>query len=172
MALVFIFMGPTLPWHNRFFYNADGEMLILPQQGRLLLRTELGILDVAPGELAVIPRGIKFRAELPDGTARGYICENYGQTFRLPELGSDRGQRFGKYARFSHAGSQPMRIAKVLSSDRKVPRQAVAAEIDHSAAGRGGRGTATTRRTSTTWRSSTASTQSASIIPIRPSSLC
>jgi homogentisate 1,2-dioxygenase len=75
------------PMHNRFFYNADGEMLILPQTGRLLLRTELGILEVAPGELAVIPRGIKFRAELPDGAGRGYICENYGQTFRLPELG-------------------------------------------------------------------------------------
>jgi homogentisate 1,2-dioxygenase len=73
--------------HERFFYNADGEMLILPQQGRLLLRTELGILEVGPGELAVIPRGIKFRAELPDGAARGYICENYGQAFRLPELG-------------------------------------------------------------------------------------
>jgi homogentisate 1,2-dioxygenase len=73
--------------HERFFYNADGEMLILPQQGRLLLRTELGILEVGPGELAVIPRGIKFRAELPDDTARGYICENYGQAFRLPELG-------------------------------------------------------------------------------------
>ena len=73
--------------HDRFFYNADGEMLILPQDGRLLLRTELGILGVAPGELAVIPRGIKLRVELPDGTGRGYICENYGQTFRLPELG-------------------------------------------------------------------------------------
>jgi len=73
--------------HHRFFYNADGEMLILPQQGRLLLHTELGVIDAAPGELAVIPRGIKFRAELPDGTARGYICENYGQSFRLPDLG-------------------------------------------------------------------------------------
>ncbi len=73
--------------HERFFYNADGEMLILPQESRLSLRTELGILDVAPGELAVIPRGIKFRVELPDGTGRGYICENYGQSFRLPELG-------------------------------------------------------------------------------------
>jgi homogentisate 1,2-dioxygenase len=72
---------------DRFFYNADGEMLILPQQGRLVLLTELGVLEIAPGELAVIPRGIKFRAELPDGTARGYICENYGQNFRLPELG-------------------------------------------------------------------------------------
>jgi homogentisate 1,2-dioxygenase len=73
--------------HDRFFYNADGEMLILPQQGRLVLRTELGIVEAAPGELAVIPRGIKFRAELPDGPVRGYICENYGRTFRLPELG-------------------------------------------------------------------------------------
>jgi homogentisate 1,2-dioxygenase len=75
------------PMHDRYFYNADGEMLILPQQGRLLLLTELGTLEVSPGELAVIPRGIKFRVELPDGTARGYICENYGQSFRLPELG-------------------------------------------------------------------------------------
>ena len=75
------------PMHDRFFYNADGEMLILPQQGKLLLLTELGTLEVAPGELAVIPRGIKFRVELPDGTSRGYICENYGQSFRLPELG-------------------------------------------------------------------------------------
>jgi homogentisate 1,2-dioxygenase len=72
---------------DRFFYNADGEMLILPQQGRLTLRTELGILDAAPGELAVIPRGIKMRVELPDGAARGYICENYGLGFRLPDLG-------------------------------------------------------------------------------------
>ena len=73
--------------HDRFFYNADGEMLILPQQGGLLLPTELGVLEVAPGELAVIPRGIKFRAELPDGDSRGYICESYGQSFRLPDLG-------------------------------------------------------------------------------------
>jgi homogentisate 1,2-dioxygenase len=72
---------------DRFFYNADGEMLILPQQGRLTLRTELGILDAAPGELAVIPRGIKMRVELSDGAARGYICENYGLGFRLPDLG-------------------------------------------------------------------------------------
>ena len=72
---------------DRFFYYADCVMLLLPLQGRLVLRTELGIVEVAPGELAVIPRGIKFRAELPDGPARGYICENYGRTFRLPELG-------------------------------------------------------------------------------------
>jgi homogentisate 1,2-dioxygenase len=73
--------------HDRFFYDADGELLIVPQQGRLLLCTELGILEAAPGEICVIPRGVKFRVELPDDAARGYICENYGAQFRLPELG-------------------------------------------------------------------------------------
>ncbi len=72
---------------NRFFYDADGELLIVLQLGRLRLHTELGVLDVAPGEVCVIPRGIKFRVELMDDSARGYICENYGQHFRLPELG-------------------------------------------------------------------------------------
>ena len=72
---------------ERFFFNADGEMLIVPQLGRLLLRTEMGILQVAPGEIAVIQRGIKFRVELLEDRARGYICENYGPLFRLPDLG-------------------------------------------------------------------------------------
>jgi len=77
----------TASMTDRFFYDADGEMLILPQQGGLRLATECGILEVKPGELAAIPRGIKFRVELLEGTARGYICENYGQPFRLPDLG-------------------------------------------------------------------------------------
>ena len=72
---------------ERFFYDADGELLIVPQQGRLRLATELGVLDAAPGEIAVIPRGVRFRVELPDGIARGYVCENYGAPFRLPDLG-------------------------------------------------------------------------------------
>jgi len=72
---------------TRFFYNADGEMLIVPQQGRLKLHTEMGVLDVAPGEIVVMPRGVRFRAVLPDGNARGYVCENYGAMLRLPELG-------------------------------------------------------------------------------------
>ena len=55
--------------------------------GRLRLVTELGILAVAPGEIALLPRGLRFKVELPDGPSRGYICENYGQMFRLPELG-------------------------------------------------------------------------------------
>ena len=72
---------------DRVFYDADGELLIVPQQGCVLLRTEFGPLLAAPGEIAVIPRGIRFRVELPDGSARGYVCENYGALFRLPELG-------------------------------------------------------------------------------------
>jgi homogentisate 1,2-dioxygenase len=77
----------TKPMTGRAFYDADGELLIVPQQGRLRLRSEMGVLDAAPGEVAVMPRGVKFRAELPDGRARGYVCENYGALFRLPELG-------------------------------------------------------------------------------------
>jgi homogentisate 1,2-dioxygenase len=72
---------------ERFFYDADGELLIVPQQGRLRLATELGLIEVEPQEIAVIPRGIRLRVELPDGTARGYVCENYGAPFRLPDLG-------------------------------------------------------------------------------------
>ena len=72
---------------DRYFYDADGEMLIVPQQGRLALHTEMGVLEAAPGEIAVIQRGIKFRVDLPEGTARGYVCENYGALLRLPELG-------------------------------------------------------------------------------------
>ena len=72
---------------GRFFYDADGELLIVPQQGRLRLATELGIVDIEPQEIAVIPRGIRFRVELLDGSARGYVCENFGALLRLPELG-------------------------------------------------------------------------------------
>jgi len=73
--------------HGRFFYSADGELLIVPQQGALRIATELGVLDVAPQEIAVIPRGVRFRVELPDGAARGYVCENFGAQMRLPDLG-------------------------------------------------------------------------------------
>lgn len=72
---------------DRFFYDADGELVIVPQLGALTVHTEMGILDVAPGEICLIPRGIKFRVELPDGPARGYLCENYGAHLRLPDLG-------------------------------------------------------------------------------------
>ncbi|MES1163613.1 MAG: homogentisate 1,2-dioxygenase, partial [Rhizobacter sp.] len=72
---------------RRAFVNADGEMLLVPQQGRLRIVTEMGRLEVAPGEIALLPRGVAFKVELPDGPSRGYVCENYGAQFRLPELG-------------------------------------------------------------------------------------
>ena len=74
---------------ERFFYNADGELLIVPQLGTLRLRTEFGELEVASGEIAAIPRGVKFQVRLGDGidAARGYVCENYGAPFELPGLG-------------------------------------------------------------------------------------
>jgi len=73
---------------DRWFYNADGEMLIVPQQGTLEVATELGVLMIAPGEIALVPRGMRFAIALGEGDgARGYVCENYGAMLRLPELG-------------------------------------------------------------------------------------
>lgn len=77
----------TASMKDRFFYNADGDLLILPQRGALELYTEFGALSVRPLEMVVVPRGIKFCVNLPDGTASGYICENYGPHLRLPQLG-------------------------------------------------------------------------------------
>ncbi len=72
---------------GRFFYDADAELVIVPQQGRLHVETELGVLDAAPQEILLIPRGVRFRVALPDGAARGYVCENFGAFLRLPDLG-------------------------------------------------------------------------------------
>ena len=72
---------------QRYFYNADGEMLFVPQLGELLLHTECGKLAIKPGEIAVIPRGIKFTVSLISDEARGYICENYGHPYVLAERG-------------------------------------------------------------------------------------
>ena len=77
----------TRSMQDEAFYDADGELLFVPQQGALTLRTEFGVIDIAPGEIAVIPRGVKFRVVLPGGPARGYLCENYGGAFTLPERG-------------------------------------------------------------------------------------
>ena len=72
---------------QKAFVNSDGEFLIVPQQGSLDIQTEFGPLYVQPGEICVIPRGIRIRVELPDGPSRGYVLEVYGSYFDLPELG-------------------------------------------------------------------------------------
>lgn len=70
-----------------YFYNADGELLIAPQMGGLDIATELGRIAIEPGEIAVVPRGMKFKVGQSDGPSRGYVCENYGAKFTLPERG-------------------------------------------------------------------------------------
>jgi len=77
----------TAPMVDDYFYNADGELMIVPQTGRLLIFTELGRIELGPGEIAVVPRGMKFRVEPLGGPSRGYVCENYGAKFTLPERG-------------------------------------------------------------------------------------
>ncbi len=72
---------------GRFFYDADGELLIVPQLGCLRIATELGVIDVEPQEIVVIPRGVRFRVEVSDGQARGYVAENFGALLCLPQLG-------------------------------------------------------------------------------------
>jgi homogentisate 1,2-dioxygenase len=85
MAAHLLFVTKSMA--NEYFYNADGELLIVPQHGDLRLRTEFGVIDVGPGEIAVIQRGMVFRAELINGPVRAYVCENYGGAFTLPDRG-------------------------------------------------------------------------------------
>jgi len=72
---------------GRVFVDSDGELLIIPQLGAIELQTELGRLEIGPGDIALVPRGMKFRVHLIEGEAAGYVAENYGHPFRLPELG-------------------------------------------------------------------------------------
>jgi homogentisate 1,2-dioxygenase len=77
----------TASMEDEYFYSADGEFLIVPQEGRLRFFTEFGKIEVEPGEICVIPRGVKFKVELIDAASRGYVCENYGAKFTLPDRG-------------------------------------------------------------------------------------
>ena len=72
---------------HEYFYDADGELLFVPHSGGLRICTEFGLIEIEPGEIAIIPRGVKIRVELRDGPARGYLCENYGGAFTLPDRG-------------------------------------------------------------------------------------
>ncbi|MFC5584297.1 homogentisate 1,2-dioxygenase [Nitratireductor kimnyeongensis] len=72
---------------DEYFFNADGELMLVPQEGGVRLKTEMGVIEIEPGEIAVMPRGMIFQVELMDGPARGYMCENYGAKFTLPDRG-------------------------------------------------------------------------------------
>jgi len=120
------------PMEQRAFYDADGELLIVPQQGRLFITTELGRLLVEPLEMAVIPRGIRFKVELPEGAARGYVCENFGAAFRLPDLGPIVSNGLACERDFStpHAWYEDREDRHELVCE--VPRTPVSAPMAHS----------------------------------------
>ena len=117
---------------DRFFYDADGELLLVPQLGRLSVQTEFGTLDVAPAEIVLVPRGVKFRVEVLDGEARGFVLENYGLPFRLPDL--------GPIGTFGLANARDFQAPVAAFEDRDGDMRIVAkfggalweAEIDHS----------------------------------------
>ncbi|WP_237072624.1 homogentisate 1,2-dioxygenase [Pseudaestuariivita rosea] len=77
----------TQSMQDEYFYSADSELLIVPQDGRLRFATELGIIDLEPQEIAILPRGMLFRVEVLEGPCRGFVCENYGAKFNLPGRG-------------------------------------------------------------------------------------
>jgi homogentisate 1,2-dioxygenase len=117
---------------DRYFYSADGELLIVPQLGALRLDTELGRIDLEPQEIAVIPRGLRFRVGLPGDAARGYICENFAAPFRLPDLGPIGSNGLANprdfqipRARFEDTDGRHQLIAKFLG-------RLWVAEMDHS----------------------------------------
>ncbi len=117
---------------ERYFYSADGELLIVPQDGVLRAWTEFGVLDVRSQEILVIPRGVRFRIELLDDSARGYVCENYGALFRLPDLGPIGSNGL--------ANARDFQTPVAWYEERDVPGELVAkfmgnlwsADIDHS----------------------------------------
>ncbi|KAJ1332605.1 homogentisate 1,2-dioxygenase [Batrachochytrium salamandrivorans] len=90
---------------NTAFYNSDGDFLIVPQEGELIIKTELGILAVAPGEIAVIQRGIRYSVSFPSGTGRGYVLEIFDRHFELPGLGPIGANGLANHATFCPVAS-------------------------------------------------------------------
>ena len=157
--------------NGRFFYDADGELLIVPQLGRLRLVTELGVLEVAPLEIAVIPRGLRFRVELLERGARGYVCENFGAPLRLPDLGPIGSNGLANprdfltpVAAFEDRTGRFELLAK-FAGDCGLPRSAIRRSTWWP-------GMATTSPTSTTCADSTRWARSVTTIRIRRFSWC
>jgi homogentisate 1,2-dioxygenase len=117
---------------GRFFYDADGELIIVPQQGRLRFATELGVLDITPLEIAVIPRGTRFRVELLDATARGYVGENFGTPLRLPELGPIGSNSLANARDFLYPAAAYEDVEGKFELVGKFQGRLWSAELDHS----------------------------------------
>jgi homogentisate 1,2-dioxygenase len=117
---------------NRYFCNADGELLFVPEKGEITARTELGILNVKPGEILVIPRGIKFQIEPTNGSIRGYLCENYGAPFTLPERGPVGANGFANQRDFQYPVAWFEDKEEVSCLVTKFCGELYKAELDHS----------------------------------------
>jgi homogentisate 1,2-dioxygenase len=117
---------------DRFFYDADGELLIVAQLGSMRVCTELGVLEVNPGEICVIPRGLRFRVELIDPAVRGLVAENYGPSFRLPELGPIGSNGLANPRDFQTPVAAFEDRLGTFRQDAKFLGRLWTAEIDHS----------------------------------------
>ncbi|MEV5837687.1 homogentisate 1,2-dioxygenase [Nocardia sp. NPDC052112] len=122
----------TASMRDEYFVDSDGELLIVPQEGALILHTELGVLDVGPGDIVVIPRGIRFRVVLGDQRARGYILENYGRMLALPELGPIGANGLANHRDFLHPTAAYENREEPVTVIQKYLGNLWAADYDHS----------------------------------------
>lgn len=159
----------NLSMTDRVFSDADGELLIVPEHGGLLLRTEFGLLHAGPGQIALIPRGVRFRVELLDESARGYVCENYGSPFQLPDLGPIGANGLANARDFLAPTAAYEDVEGPVQVVNKYCGNLWTATYDHSPS-TSSPGTAITSRTSTTCTASTSSAASATTTPTRRSS--
>lgn len=122
----------TKSMENRYFYTADGELLFVPISGSMLISTELGKLQIEPGEIAVIPRGIKFKADPIDNAASGYLCENYGSPLILPERGPVGSNGFANQRDFQYPVAAFEEGKREIELIAKYSGQLYSAAMDHS----------------------------------------
>ena len=146
------------------FFNADGELLVVPQEGGIRIFTEMGVMEVGPGEICVIPRGMVFKVELTDGPARGYICENYGAKFTMPDRGPIGANCLANPRDFKTPAAWFEEKETRCRLAVKWCGQFHATEIGHSPR-TSSHGTATTCHTSTTFRRFHRSERFSSITP-------
>ena len=157
---------------DEYFYNADGELLFVPQEGELRFWTEFGIIDIEPGEIAVIPRGVKLRVELKGGPARGYLCENYGGALTLPERGPIGANCMANQRDFLAPVAAYEDKDGAVADVREVGRERSGSPSSSTRRSTWSPGTATTIPTSTISAATRRSARSCSTMPIPRSSPC
>jgi homogentisate 1,2-dioxygenase len=117
---------------DRYFMDADGELLLVPQDGGLVVHTEFGVIAVGPGEIAVLPPGMRFRVELAGPSARGYVCENYGALFTLPERGPIGANGLANPRDFQYPVAAYETAERTVQVVQKFAGHLWAADYDHS----------------------------------------